>query len=118
MYDDRPTRDVHIPQEGRLGVAEGHLDLSTGISLNIAQVTNVALRRRRCSMIFLKESLPFFFCTMIRYVKNNPHIIRVVVPPGPLAVVAEVPVLVDMEPVHHVEGEAAQVEAEHGGLRG
>ena len=38
--------------------------------------------------------------------------------PGPPAAVAEVPVLVDMEPVHHVGGEAAQVEAEHGGLRG
>ena len=38
--------------------------------------------------------------------------------PGPPAVVAEVSLLVDMEPVHHVGGEAAQVEAEHSGLRG
>ena len=38
--------------------------------------------------------------------------------PGRLAAVAEVPVLVDVEPVHHVGGEAPQVEAEHGGLRG
>ena len=50
--------------------------------------------------------------------KNPTHIIGVVVSPGPLAVVAEVPLLVDVEPVHHVGGEAAQVEAEHRGLRG
>ena len=46
------------------------------------------------------------------FIQNNPtHIIGVVVAPGPLAVVAEVPLLVDVEPVHHVGGEAAQVEA-------
>ena len=116
VYHDRPARDVHIAQEGRLGVAEGHLDFSTGISTNVAQVTNVALRRHRSSMIFLKEPLQFLSAQYIY--QQSTHIIRVVMAPGPLAVVAEVPVLVDMEPVHHVGGEAAQVEAEHGGLRG
>ena len=89
--------------------------LATCVSLNVAQVTHVALRGLRSSMIFLQtKGLKYFL-----FIQNNsPHIIRVVVASGPLAVVAEVAVLMDMEPVHHVGGEAAQVEAEYCGLRG
>ena len=61
-------------------------------------------------------TLPLLGLPKILCLNNPTHIIGVVVPPGPLAVVAEVPLLVDVEPVHHVGGEAAQVEAEHRSL--
>ena len=51
-------------------------------------------------MIFLQTKGQKYFL----FIQNNAsHIIGVVVAPGPPAVVTEVPILMDMEPVHHVQ---------------
>mgnify|MGYP007048660410 CR=1 FL=1 len=68
-----PASDVHLPQEGRQVVSEGRLDLATGVSLNVAEVTHVALRGHRPAMIFLQTKILRYCLGIFGFFRPRDH---------------------------------------------